>query len=507
MKLSDLPISINYEIKFSLKGNKKYQSVVINNVNLFFNLWNEHKDEIRALGLQVFKDKESGKWGAMLWDTPKESTSEQAPIIYKDKITGWESEQVEILEGITLREYQLTNLKKLKKMDWKGCIGDDVGLGKTIQALTVIKNTNAKTVLVVCPKTLIEMWKREIKKYFPTLYFDVTNYEQLKKSRPIAFDLVICDEAHYIKTYDAQRTKAVLQYIYIAKHFIFLSGTLAPNRLSELFVFLACCGEVDKNHNKFMGKYFDKQHFGGYYDNPKASKRDELISLYKNICVRNLQKDVLTELPEKNRIHEKVQTDDKEIAKLMEEYKQLLAKYPHEGMLYDDLINGKMDDNGMGFMQRYRVASEMVKVPIVIEKAKEILDEGKKVVIFSYSKEVQETIYQQFKETHNAVKISSAMNPEERYASEVSFTVDESCKVLVCSMMIAEGMNLQAQCHICLFTGIDWTPKNLIQPEGRLHRMGQKNSVTVYRYEITEIDTKMFEAVERKQRSLSLLDK
>lgn len=504
MQLSDLPIVIDPEVRVSKRAGALYQSITIKDVNTFWDLYSRHKDEIRKLGLSVYKDKE-GKWAACLWHDTKETT--EAPAVYVSKIAGWESESIETLEGITLRDYQLDNLKKLKKMQWRGCIGDDVGLGKTIQALTVIKNTGARKVLVVCPKTLIEMWKREIKRYFPKLYFDVTNYEQLKGSRPIGFDLVICDEAHYIKTHTAQRTEAVLRYIDMSKYFLFLSGTLAPNRLSELYVFLACCGEVENNYHKFMSKYFTKMPFGGFYDSPKSGRGDELLNKYKNICVRNLQKDVLTELPEKNRIHESFYTDDKEIAKLMEEYKKILSNYPSESLLYDELIGGKIGDDGIGFMQRYRVASEIVKVPIVIEKSSDILDEGKKVLIFSYSREAQEKIYQEFKASHNAVKISSDMKTEERYASEVAFTTDESCKVLVCSMLIAEGMNLQAQCHICLFTGIDWTPKNLIQPEGRLHRIGQKNSVIVYRWELTEIDKKMFEAVERKTKSLSALDR
>ena len=107
-------------------------------------------------------------------------------------------------------------------------IADEMGLGKTIQALGLINADKAiGNVLVVCPASLKLNWKREAQKWltrplkvsiangaFNPGGLVIVNYEQVKKYRAqidaVQWDLLVVDEAHYLKNGKADRTAAVL---------------------------------------------------------------------------------------------------------------------------------------------------------------------------------------------------------------------------------------------------------------------------------------------------------
>jgi len=149
-------------------------------------------------------------------------------------------------------------------------IGDEMGLGKTIQAIGVINaDPTIRRVLVICPASLKINWLREMNRWlviphriaiangtFPTEDIVIINYDILKKHaaslRAMAWDLLIIDEAHYLKNPKALRTIEVLGKYnkdlskaitpIPAKQKIFLTGTPITNRPIELWPILHSTG-------------------------------------------------------------------------------------------------------------------------------------------------------------------------------------------------------------------------------------------------------------------------
>src|SRR3990167_4097603 len=68
--------------------------------------------------------------------------------------------------SLPLFPYQIKGAEFLHRIG-SGLLGDEVGLGKTLQALAVIESTDSKKNLVVCPKILTYQWQAEIKKFLP----------------------------------------------------------------------------------------------------------------------------------------------------------------------------------------------------------------------------------------------------------------------------------------------------------------------------------------------------
>jgi len=158
-------------------------------------------------------------------------------------------------------------------------LADACGLGKTAAAIEVAKQTPGK-VLIICPTFLIYNWGDELKmwgvseseicvidardqiledkKIYLVGYSRIavetyiTPESGVEKKRPNGitrqllkkkFDLVICDEAHYLKTWNSQRSRYILgtyqnkvnNFLANARNILLLSGTPFLNRIEELY--------------------------------------------------------------------------------------------------------------------------------------------------------------------------------------------------------------------------------------------------------------------------------
>ncbi len=131
-------------------------------------------------------------------------------------------------EGLAYLPYQRGGIAYAMERD-AVFIGDEMGLGKTIQAIGVINADNtARRVLIICPASLKLNWQKELRKWlvrpmsigiaegskFPSDDIVIINYEIVARNRAaidkVEWDVMVCDEAHYMKSQKAQRTKAVL---------------------------------------------------------------------------------------------------------------------------------------------------------------------------------------------------------------------------------------------------------------------------------------------------------
>jgi SWI/SNF-related matrix-associated actin-dependent regulator 1 of chromatin subfamily A len=208
-----------------------------------------------------------------------------------------------------LRPYQEKNVEKaLEFLENRKAvyIADEPGLGKTAQALSIAKRRQAKKILVLCPASLRHNWNHEFNMWYPennkrlialtstdvrgTRFFshDVTiaSYDiACNKKNAFYFerlgpwDMVILDEAHYLKNLKTQRTKACLdKFIPKAHKVLFLSGTPIRNSIADAYpCFSVCAPKAWSNFWSFAKRYTHaKKNFWGGWEFKGARNTKEL---------------------------------------------------------------------------------------------------------------------------------------------------------------------------------------------------------------------------------------
>lgn len=417
-----------------------------------------------------------------------------------------------------------------------GClIGDDMGVGKTIQFLGFVNKVSETTktfprTLLICPASLKRNWQREARTWLlkhpsilvvesttPDFYikrhnFVIINYDILKKHFATLFDIdwevIGMDEAHYIKSKDAQRSKACRVLAHAAgkpkrPFLIELTGTPIVNRPAELWHLLHC---IDPNtwssFSKYAARYCNAHiGYGGRWDVSGAKNLPELQQILRSgHMIRRLKADVLKDLPPKRRQiielgrskYEKVLANEQKVrsiydkavreaevidAKLSEAIRTGDAKNVAEYRRRLDGMN-KDEIGGFGDVARVRHETALAKVPECCKFIEQILEEKDKVVVFAHHRDVIEAISNHFK--HESVILYGGMNTAEKDNAVQKFIHNKKCRVFVISIL-AGGVGLTLTvADTAVFCELDYSPSNNTQAEDRLHRVGQKSCVFVY---------------------------
>lgn len=423
--------------------------------------------------------------------------------------------------------------------------GDQMGLGKTIQAIGVINaDQTIKRVLVICPASLRLNWQRELAKWLtremsiviangpscPTDGFDVVicNYDIADKHKSalqgIEWDLLICDEAHYMKSPDAKRTRAILgsegtrkreaEPSIRARRKLFLTGTPIPNRPIEGWPIFSALGAFS-NFFGFAKRYCNAQQNGYGWDFSGSSNLPELQDkLRATIMVRRLKEDVLTELPAKRRAIIELPANGaaSAIAAETAEYERQeealdalrvaveLAKASDDPAVYDDAVAALRRAASVAFaeMSKVRHATAVAKVPYVVDHLRNLIENGEKVVVFAWHKDVIAAILAEFP---GAVSITGDTPMQARQDAVDRFQTDPTCLLFAGNIQAAGvGITLTASAHV-VFAELDWVPGNVSQAEDRTHRIGQRNSVLIEHLVLEgSIDARMAKTLVAKQR-------
>lgn len=378
-------------------------------------------------------------------------------------------------------------------------LADEQGLGKTIQAILAVKTIKANRILVVCPAGLKLNWKREFERWMPgvkvqalfgrtdTVSQDtnvlVVNYdlligtEILNQLLKLKFAVGIFDEAHYMKSRNARRTKAVLLKGGIASRCVykwFLTGTPVLNRPVELYPMLkAAAPEILGSFTTFES--FARRYCGGFFDGflfraDGATNTEELNKkLTESFMLRRLKKDVLKELPDKMYQLIDIEAKDKET-------KDLIAKefnWTKQDAAYQkNLATGGAD---LAIM-RHDLARK--KVPAAIQHIKDLLEDVEKVVVYGYHKDVIAELAAGLKEFQPAV-ITGDTPGVVRQKLVDEFQTSPAARVFIGQIQAAgTGITLTAASTV-VFVETSWVPGEVAQAEDRCHRISQKNAVLV----------------------------
>ena len=393
-------------------------------------------------------------------------------------------------------EHQKESIQKLVE-NKKFILADDMGLGKTTSTIIAALESGSKKVLIICPATLKINWKREIENYSDkTVYiaegknfstdadFVIINYDIIKNFHDTKkkgesqildanFDLVVVDEAHYIKNATAQRTKLINDLVKKVDRLWLLTGTPMTSRPIDYFNLLSLIeSPVAKNWMAYAIRYCQGYQFnvGGrkVWNVMGASNLEELRDRTAGLTLRRLKENVL-DLPDKIITPVYLRLKSKMYEEIMGEYYDWYDKNPEESKSLTVQFTK---------LTKIRQVIADEKISQTIELAENIVEQGKKVIIFCNFTDSLNKICEHFGKA--AVKVDGSMSKPERQHSVDSFQDSDKIKVFVGNIKAAGvGITLTAA-EAVIMNDLSFLPSDHAQAEDRAYRYGQKNNVLVY---------------------------
>jgi len=371
----------------------------------------------------------------------------------------------------TLYDFQKEGVDFLGKAR-SALLADDVGTGKTVQAIHGCMQVGARSVLVICTASIKYNWKKEAVKWgysegdiyildntnvktMPKIGMFIINYDLCwrKNYAKILFkreyDVLICDEAHYLKNHQAKRAKAVwLRHGYadISTYRWMLTATPVLNRPVELHPMLKkLCPERLGNYLNYIAytKRYCNGHDGKWgYDATGAENLDELAGRLDGFMLRRTR-DVLP---------------DKTLQKIYMPFTKEIEKHLFTGEETES-IRRKI---GLG------------KVKPSAEHIRNILESEEKIVVFAYHRDVIKGLAEELDDFKPSV-LTGATPTKKRQEMIDQFVNDPKCRVFIGQIQAAgEGIDgLQHAASMAVFVEIAHTPGIIKQAIGRLYREGQ----------------------------------
>lgn len=420
--------------------------------------------------------------------------------------------------------YQRVAIRYIEETNGRALIGDDMGVGKTIEAIGWLNlNTLKRPVVVVTTATMRFHWKRKmdewlvgwntvevlcgIKKREEPVLADVAvvNYEileiHLDTLKALEPQVVILDEAHYIKNGGADRTKATRKLCKGVPHVLAVTGTPILNRPVEGWnIFHLLNPKVFPNWRdyavRYCGGYQDK--WGHWHTNMATNQKELHDRLRATIMIRRLKSQVLPQLPEK--IREIVELEVPGAAVYVDAERTFLgdlgetvvsreqtqrtidalpAEKREERQKAFNKAVAREDMNILAAMSKLRQSLAVEKASGAAEFIQRILDsgQGQKVVVFAHHQKVIKKLAKAFPQ---AVVLDGSASAIKREEVQERFREDPACNVFIGSIRASkEGIDLTAASTV-VFVEQDWVPGYMRQAEDRCLRHGQKNTVNVY---------------------------
>jgi superfamily II DNA or RNA helicase len=399
------------------------------------------------------------------------------------------------LRDVTLRGYQAFGAKFALHQK-RVIVGDAMGLGKTLEAITAMVHLDASgenRFLVVCPASVMTNWAAEVERFSglkPVLLHGekrymrhyqwkhhggvgITTHDTLGSFKPeddFLPHLLVVDEAHLVKNRRTHRAHAVAQWTEKVDRVMFLTGTPIENRVEE---FRSLVGFINADVAKKTRDFEDVSHGKKF--------REAIAAVY----LRRSQKDVLTELPEKVEVEEWLPMKKRE----QEIYRRAVAS--------GNFMNVRRASFAAG------TATDSAKIERLKEIAEEAMEQGRKVIAFSFFKDNLHLIENLFGD-RSMPRLHGQIPASKRQAIINNFEKRADPAILPAQIdAIGIGLNIQAA-SVVILCEPQWKPSTEEQAIARAHRMGQKETVYVYRL-LSEgsVDVYMRQIVLHKQKLVS----
>lgn len=404
---------------------------------------------------------------------------------------------------------------------------DEPGLGKTPTTVVVANEMQAQRVLCVVPAGLRAQWCRRIrdwstipgnvldicevkvsrmgissKAHWTVISYNLIRNKALLRAllRQGRYDLLIFDEARYLKEMNSATTRAAfgwfdgrqddgesLDNVYeglaeVSDRVLCLDGTPIPNRPSEIYVFLRalCWQAADYGSQRNFRERFNPQSKGKttegkVWTHEEDGRLPELQNRLRSYFMcRHLMPQVRHQLAQAfpDPIYDLI---------VLEETGPIKAALNAEKMLGLDpnMMLGN-DFTVMGEISTVRLEMGVAMVPQVIEHVDLVLDSGeRKLVIFTWHKEVNDLLSAALRQRGWKVTVVDGRNNGNKDKLVQQFITDPTIDVLVGNILtLGTGTDgVQYVSNHCLFAESDWVPGNNDQAVKRLARFGQQSYV------------------------------
>ena len=410
-------------------------------------------------------------------------------------------------KGLDYLPFQRAGVSYAMQRD-NSLIGDEPGLGKTVQAIGVANAMEATRVLVVCPASIRLNWEREIRRWstvpnvrpyvvyksahgvsdlhnYIVVSYDLTRntalHEALREQR---WDLLILDEAHYLKSTDARRTQAVfggglgefrgVSLSESARKIVALTGTPLPNRPRECYTLARalCPDSIDHmSYERFCYRFNPSGRLDNGHVLEQKGRLPELQSRLRcNFMVRRAKEDVLTDLPDKRYEFTYVEETGA--------IKQVLAKERLLNFTVEDLVDPFSEL--LGHISTLRREMGLAKIPRILEHVRYLLDivELPKLVMFSHHRQVMDILAEKLSQ-YGIVQVRGGMSTLAKQTSIDQFVADPKTRIFS-GQLDAAGFGidgLQKVASHVVFAEPAWTPGTNEQAVDRCHRHGQHGNV------------------------------
>jgi len=415
--------------------------------------------------------------------------------------------------NVHLRPYQIEGfhfLAYLATNQFGGILADDMGLGKTIQALTWLlwlreeSGDQAAPSLVVCPKSVLDVWGDEVKKASPSIRVQVLrnkveldverlgrdidllviNYSQLRtcseELKGIAWLGIILDEGQQIKNPDSKAAKAARALP--GSNRLVLTGTPIENRLLDVWSLMGFAMPGILGDRKYFRDNFDKR--------KDTHSQTRLTARLRPFLLRRTKGEVALDLPPK--IEEDVFSE-------MEEVQQKLYRAELEriqkvllGIESDESLRKNSFVILQGLMRLRQICchpalvdakhrhEESAKLNALFYLLDQLHEEGHKVLVFSQFVSMLDIIKEELEDRERPYSYLTGQT-KNRHEVISDFQESNEAKTFLLSLKAGgSGLNLTSASYVILYDPW-WNPAVENQAIDRCHRIGQESKVNAYR--------------------------
>ncbi|NNM30152.1 MAG: DEAD/DEAH box helicase, partial [Akkermansiaceae bacterium] len=463
-------------------------------------------DTHRMHAMQLADPKAADVFDPKAWkrikDCAREIQIDVAPEIPDNLVADLRPYQV---EGFQFLAYLATNR-------FGGILADDMGLGKTIQSITFVlwlrrvaaEQGKRMPALVVCPKSVLDVWAVEAKRFAPDLKVQVLrsrdeldldrvaneidllvlNYAQLRVGgdalNKLKWLVVILDEGQQIKNPDSKAAKSARELD--AQNRLVLTGTPIENRLMDMWSLMAFAMPGVLGSRAYFKKRFDKR------KDPNSQNR--LAARLRPFLLRRTKSQVAKDLPPRTEeeVYAKMEGVQAEMykAELKRIQKALLGLDSDEAVKKNSfaILQGLMRLRQIcchpGLIDPKFLKEESAKMTALFYLLDQLRDEGHKVLVFSQFVSMLDIIRTQLEIDSRPFHYLTGQTKDRKGEIEKFQTTKDPSVFLLSLKAGGSGLNLTSASYVILFDPW-WNPAVENQAIDRTHRIGQKNKVIAYR--------------------------